>query len=69
MEEIGKVVDYVVYMTYDLHGQWDYSNEWSISGCGAGDCLRSHINRTETLDSLVCLTAKPLLGCCLLTFC
>lgn len=24
MHQIWKVIDYVVYMTYDLHGQWDY---------------------------------------------
>jgi chitinase len=23
---ISDVVDYIVYMTYDLHGQWDYGN-------------------------------------------
>jgi hypothetical protein len=23
---ISNVVDYIVYMTYDLHGQWDYDN-------------------------------------------
>jgi chitinase len=26
---IANVVDYIVYMTYDLHGQWDYGNAWS----------------------------------------
>ena len=29
MGEIAKIVDYVVYMTYDLHGQWDYKNWWA----------------------------------------
>lgn len=29
IEEIGKVVDYIVYMTYDIHGQWDYGNGFS----------------------------------------
>jgi len=29
IEEIGKVVDYIVYMTYDIHGQWDYGNKFS----------------------------------------
>jgi hypothetical protein len=28
--EIAKVVDYIVYMTYDFHGQWDYANKWSV---------------------------------------
>lgn len=65
---IGKMadeLDYIVYMTYDLHGklspkserlapaiesstkdtilgQWDAGNEYSIEGCPAGNCLRSH---------------------------
>jgi chitinase len=29
IEEIGGVVDYIIYMTYDLHGQWDYGNQYS----------------------------------------
>lgn len=29
IEDIGKVVDYIVYMTYDIHGQWDYGNHFS----------------------------------------
>jgi GH18 family chitinase len=27
--DIANVVDYIVYMTYDLHGQWDYGNAFS----------------------------------------
>lgn len=27
--DIAKVVDYIIYMTYDMHGQWDYGNEWA----------------------------------------
>ncbi|RYP12910.1 hypothetical protein DL767_011044 [Monosporascus sp. MG133] len=27
--EIAMVVDYIIYMTYDLHGQWDYANRYS----------------------------------------
>jgi len=56
IEEIGKVVDYIVYMTYDLHGQWDYGSKWSSPGCPNGDCLRSHINITETQNALVMIT-------------
>lgn len=26
---MAAVADYVVYMTYDLHGQWDYDNAFS----------------------------------------
>lgn len=27
IKEISDVVDYIIYMTYDLHGQWDYGNK------------------------------------------
>jgi chitinase len=27
--KISDVVDYIVYMTYDLHGQWDFGSQWS----------------------------------------
>lgn len=43
-------------MTYDLHGQWDAGNQWSSDGCPAGNCLRSHINITETTSALVMIT-------------
>ncbi|KAL4937116.1 hypothetical protein BDV06DRAFT_227257 [Aspergillus oleicola] len=56
MQEIGEVVDYIIYMTYDLHGQWDYGNEWANPGCENGNCLRSHINKTETISSLSMIT-------------
>jgi chitinase len=56
LEEIGYVVDYIIYMTYDLHGQWDYGNKWAVSGCVAGNCLRSHVNLTETLNALSMIT-------------
>jgi len=49
-------LDYIIYMTYDLHGQWDYSNKWSSPGCETGNCLRSHVNETETKDSLSMIT-------------
>ncbi|OBT63787.1 hypothetical protein VE03_06980 [Pseudogymnoascus sp. 23342-1-I1] len=43
-------------MTYDLHGQWDYDNEWSSPSCPSGNCLRSHVNETETKDALSMIT-------------
>jgi len=52
IKTIGKTVDYIVYMTYDLHGQWDSGNEWATPGCATGNCLRSHVNATETLLAL-----------------
>ncbi|GFF93568.1 killer toxin subunits alpha/beta [Aspergillus udagawae] len=32
MEQMGIHLDYIIYMTYDLHGQWDYDNKWTSSG-------------------------------------
>lgn len=54
--KISKVVDYIVYMSYDLHGQWDYDNKYAILGCPEGDCLRSHVNLTETTSALSMIT-------------
>ncbi|KAH6656191.1 chitinase [Plectosphaerella plurivora] len=56
IKDIGAVVDYIVYMTYDLHGQWDHGNKWATTGCPSGDCLRSHVNLTETQTSLAMIT-------------
>ncbi|KAJ8121082.1 hypothetical protein ONZ43_g2378 [Nemania bipapillata] len=55
------MVDYIVYLTYDLHGQWDYSNQYADPGCpsaaqGLGNCLRSHVNLTETINALSMIT-------------
>ncbi|KAL3477790.1 glycoside hydrolase superfamily [Aspergillus californicus] len=49
-------IDYYVYMTYDLHGQWDYDNEFVNPGCPDGNCLRSHVNKTETEYTLAMIT-------------
>ncbi|KAI5859516.1 glycoside hydrolase superfamily [Durotheca rogersii] len=59
--ELGRVVDYVVYMTYDLHTQGDYGDKWASPGCpsfeqGLGNCLRSHVNLTETKTALSLIT-------------
>ncbi|KAJ2562260.1 hypothetical protein IW140_006453, partial [Coemansia sp. RSA 1813] len=48
--EMSSYLDYIVYMTYDLHGQWDYTIP------STGPYLRSHVNLTETIDSLVMIT-------------
>jgi chitinase len=56
IDEIGDVIDYIIYMTYDLHGQWDYGNKHTSPDCPKGNCLRSHINRTETETSLSMIT-------------
>ncbi|KAL7928246.1 chitinase [Trichoderma chlorosporum] len=54
--KMSKILDYIVYITYDLHGQWDYINAWANPGCPTGNCLRSHVNRTETLQALALIT-------------
>ncbi|CAG8207143.1 unnamed protein product [Penicillium salamii] len=54
--KISKVVDYIVFMTYDLHGQWDAGNPNAQPGCDDGSCLRSHVNLTETRESLSLIT-------------
>lgn len=46
----------ISYMTYDLHGQWDYGNKNSVPGCSGGNCLRSQVNSTETHTSLAMIT-------------
>ncbi|POS69819.1 hypothetical protein DHEL01_v211790, partial [Diaporthe helianthi] len=56
VKKIMEVVDYVIYMTYDLHGQWDYGNKWATPGCLTGNCLRSHVNMTETMNALAMIT-------------
>ncbi|KAH6892884.1 glycoside hydrolase family 18 protein [Thelonectria olida] len=35
---------------------WDYNNKWTSPGCATGNCLRSHVNITETKDSLSMIT-------------
>ncbi|KAK4454184.1 killer toxin subunits alpha beta [Podospora aff. communis PSN243] len=54
--ELAKVADYIVYMTYDLHGQWDVGGKYAAEGCEWGNCLRSHVNKTETINSLALIT-------------
>ncbi|KAL6834323.1 glycoside hydrolase family 18 protein [Trichoderma sp. SZMC 28015] len=41
IQEMSQVVDYIVYMAYDLHG---------------GNCLRSHVNQTEVMLALSMIT-------------
>jgi chitinase len=56
IEAMAAVVDYIIFMTYDLHGQWDYGNAFSDPGCPDGNCLRSDVNLTETLNALSMIT-------------
>ncbi|KAJ5377911.1 glycoside hydrolase [Penicillium cataractarum] len=56
VSDLNEVVDFFIYMTYDLHGQWDYGNDSSDDGCVDGNCLRSHVNLTETNYALSMVT-------------
>ncbi|KAJ3471898.1 hypothetical protein MRS44_001997 [Fusarium solani] len=56
IKDIAKVLDYMVYMAYDLHSQWDTENAFSQEGCEFGNCLRSQVNLTETQYSLAMIT-------------
>ncbi|CAI7591731.1 unnamed protein product [Penicillium glandicola] len=56
VSDLNDVVDFFIYMTYDLHGQWDYASESSDDGCIGGNCLRSHVNLTETGYALSMVT-------------
>jgi GH18 family chitinase len=62
IEDISKVIDYIVFMTYDLHGQWDTDNANSQEGCANGNCLRSQVNLTETKQSLAMITKAGVPG-------
>ncbi len=56
IEDMGAKVDYIVYLSYDLHGQWDYGNQWTSPSCPTSNYLRSYVNLTETKDALSLIT-------------
>jgi GH18 family chitinase len=56
IKDIATIVDYIVYMTYDLHGQRDAGSKWSQHGCPNGMCLQSYVNMAETYNALVMIT-------------
>ncbi|RAH64784.1 glycoside hydrolase family 18 protein [Aspergillus aculeatinus CBS 121060] len=56
IKKMAPLLDYIIYMTYDLHGQWDSDSQWSQLGCPTGNCLRSDVNLTETISALVMIT-------------
>lgn len=56
IKAMSEVLDYIIYMTYDLHGQWDAENKWTSPGCPSGNCLRHHVNETEVNLSLALIT-------------
>lgn len=42
IDRIAATIDYIVFMTYDLHGQWDWGNPNAYDMCESGKCIRSH---------------------------
>ncbi|KAH7113136.1 hypothetical protein B0J13DRAFT_631257 [Dactylonectria estremocensis] len=53
IDKIAEVVDYIVYMTYDLHGQWDHGNPNAFDQCDSGKASAVMvINLTETNNAL-----------------
>ncbi|KFY89077.1 hypothetical protein V500_05953 [Pseudogymnoascus sp. VKM F-4518 (FW-2643)] len=56
IKAMSDLLDYIVFMTYDLHGQWDYSSKFANPACDYGNCLRSHVNMTETYNALAMIT-------------
>ncbi|KAK4231442.1 glycoside hydrolase, subgroup, catalytic core [Podospora fimiseda] len=56
IEQMARNVDYVIYMTYDLHGQWDVGQAGATTSCPTGNCLRSHVDWAETQLALAMLT-------------
>ncbi|KAK3361762.1 hypothetical protein B0T24DRAFT_690163 [Lasiosphaeria ovina] len=54
IKQISAVVDYIIYMTYGLHGQWDYDNKKVNDGCF--NCARHHVNTTEVDYALSMIT-------------
>ncbi|THV51916.1 hypothetical protein BGAL_0095g00320 [Botrytis galanthina] len=62
IQAMSEFLDYVMFMTYDLHGQWDYGNVNSDTGCLGGNCLRSHVNMTETINALSMITKAGVLS-------
>ncbi|KAL4896950.1 glycoside hydrolase [Aspergillus ambiguus] len=56
LSDFEPLIDYMIYMTYDLHGQWDYDSPFANPGCEDGNCLRSHVNFTETATAMSMVT-------------
>jgi GH18 family chitinase len=59
--QISKVVDYIVYIFYNLHRQGDAHNSNSQEGCDTGNCLRSQ-STCETWQSLAMITKAGVPG-------
>ena len=50
------MLDIPKHLANELTCDADVGNKWAIPSCEGGNCLRSHVNKTETLSALVMLT-------------
>ncbi|KAH7143395.1 glycoside hydrolase family 18 protein [Dactylonectria macrodidyma] len=53
IHRIAEVIDYIVFMTYDLHGQWDYGNANAFDECPSGKFIRSHVTKAGVLNNKI----------------
>ncbi|KAH8901476.1 class V chitinase Chi100 [Thozetella sp. PMI_491] len=53
IDRIAEAIDYIVYMTYDLHGQWDYGNVNAFDSCPSGKCIRSHVTKAGVANNKI----------------
>ncbi|CBF79744.1 hypothetical protein AN7613.2 [Aspergillus nidulans FGSC A4] len=51
--EMWQHVDYLIYMTYDFHGQWEYETSFIQDWCNGGNCLRSHVTKAGVPRSAI----------------
>ncbi|KAL6351717.1 hypothetical protein LRP88_15008 [Fusarium phalaenopsidis] len=47
IDQIAKVIDYIVFMTYDLHGQWDYGNPNAYDECPSGKFTKAGVDNNK----------------------
>ncbi|KAM4066213.1 glycosyl hydrolases family 18 domain-containing protein [Hirsutella rhossiliensis] len=53
IDRIAAVIDYIVFMTYDLRGQWDYGNVNAFDSCPPGKYIRSHVTKAGVPNNKV----------------
>ncbi|KAG6010827.1 hypothetical protein E4U21_004215, partial [Claviceps maximensis] len=56
IKEISETVDYIVYMTNNLHKQWDSTNKWKDPSCSFEACVANPINIDDTFTALTMIT-------------
>ncbi|KKK18118.1 hypothetical protein AOCH_004859 [Aspergillus ochraceoroseus] len=53
IKAMSRHLSYIVYMTYDLHGQWDYNYYLAQDYCKTGNCLRSHVTKAGVPSNMI----------------